>query len=200
VLLLGDDPLARGGLAALLEREPSLVLAGESGPDGVVQALQAARPEVVCWDPGGDGEPAGRLVAASAPAPVLALLGAGASAAVLLRGGVRGLVARQERPASLAAALSAVAHGHAVLPATLATGWLRTPAPPGPDGPDALTAREREVLALLAEGLGNKAIAARLDISDHTAKFHVNAILSKLGAGSRAEAIVLAARRGLILL
>jgi two-component system nitrate/nitrite response regulator NarL len=87
-----------------------------------------------------------------------------------------------------------------VLPPALASGWLRAPAAPGPGGPDALTAREREVLALLAEGLGNKAIAARLDISEHTAKFHVNAILSKLGAGSRAEAIVLAARRGLILL
>ena len=65
---------------------------------------------------------------------------------------------------------------------------------------EGLTAREREVLALLAEGLANKAIAARLGISEHTAKFHVNAILAKLGAESRSAAIVKAARLGLVAL
>ncbi|MBI1880571.1 MAG: response regulator transcription factor, partial [Chloroflexi bacterium] len=63
-----------------------------------------------------------------------------------------------------------------------------------------LTPRELEVLQLLAEGLPNKAIARRLDISDHTVKFHVNAILSKLSAQSRTDAVVRATRLGLILL
>ncbi|HLB64703.1 MAG TPA: response regulator transcription factor, partial [Anaerolineales bacterium] len=70
--------------------------------------------------------------------------------------------------------------------------------PPAMDEP--LTPRESEVLALLAEGLPNKSIAGRLGITEHTAKFHVNAILRKLGAQSRTEAVVLATRRGLILL
>jgi len=85
-----------------------------------------------------------------------------------------------------------------VLDPDLAEAWLR---PPGPAAAgEGLTAREREVLALLAEGLGNKAIAARLGVSEHTAKFHVNAILGKLGVESRAEAIVHAARAGLVTL
>ena len=67
-------------------------------------------------------------------------------------------------------------------------------------GPESLTPREREVLALLAEGLSNKAIADRLDISEHTAKFHVNAVLAKLGVQRRTEAVVRAARMGLVTL
>jgi DNA-binding NarL/FixJ family response regulator len=63
-----------------------------------------------------------------------------------------------------------------------------------------LTRREREVLQMLAAGLGNKEIASRLDISDHTAKFHVGSILGKLGAASRTEAVALGIRRGLVLL
>lgn len=63
-----------------------------------------------------------------------------------------------------------------------------------------LTPREAEVLGLLAEGLSNKLIADRLKVSDHTAKFHVNSILNKLGAETRTEAVVLAARRGLLML
>ena len=72
----------------------------------------------------------------------------------------------------------------------------RLPLPPAP----ALTPREQEVLSLLAEGLPNKTIADRLHISEHTVKFHVNAVMSKLGAQSRTEAVVLATRHGWILL
>ncbi|HZY06001.1 MAG TPA: response regulator transcription factor, partial [Anaeromyxobacteraceae bacterium] len=71
---------------------------------------------------------------------------------------------------------------------------------PAPALDEPLTPRELEVLGLLAEGLPNKAIAARLGISEHTAKFHVNAILGKVGAESRSEAIVRAARLGLVVL
>jgi DNA-binding NarL/FixJ family response regulator len=140
-------------------------------------------------------------VAAAGEVPVLALVGAGDHPGDLLRAGVRALLARATTAEALAAALLAAARGLAVLEPGLAAAWLRVPAARvAGDGPDALTPREHEVLGLLAEGLGNKAIAARLDVSEHTAKFHVNAILGKLGAGTRAEAIVLAARRGLIML
>jgi two-component system, NarL family, nitrate/nitrite response regulator NarL len=90
-----------------------------------------------------------------------------------------------------------VARGLSVLDGVLARQFVRPPAA-APQEP--LTPREREVLALLAEGLANKTIAARLGISEHTAKFHVNAILGKLGVESRAEAIVHAARAGLVVL
>ena len=101
-------------------------------------------------------------------------------------------------PPALAAAAVAAAHGLATLDAALAEDWLRPPEAAG--GAEGLTAREREVLGLLAEGLGNRAIAVRLGISEHTAKFHVNAILAKLGAESRSAAIVKAARLGLVAL
>ena len=98
---------------------------------------------------------------------------------------------------TIAAALVAAARGLAVLDPSLAGGWIRPPEGPPREG---LTAREGEVLSLLAEGLSNKAVAARLGISEHTAKFHVNAILAKLGAESRSAAIVKAARLGLVAL
>jgi DNA-binding NarL/FixJ family response regulator len=201
VLLVGEDPLTRGGVAALLAPERALELAGQAPLDEVPAVLGELRPDVLCWDPGADDLAAGRLVAAAAGvgAPVVALVGAGASGAALLAAGVRGLVDRGARGPVLAAALRAAAAGLLVLEPALAAGWLRAPAPPAGEG-EPLTPREREVLALLAEGLGNKAIAARLGVSEHTAKFHVNAILGKLGAASRAEAIVVAARRGLVLL
>jgi DNA-binding NarL/FixJ family response regulator len=131
---------------------------------------------------------------------VLALVDAGEEAGALWRAGVRALLPRRSDAGALAAGLLAAARGLAVLDPGLAAAWARPPAPGAAEGPDALTPREREVLALLSEGLGNKAIAARLDVSEHTAKFHVNAILGKLGAATRAEAIVLAARRGLVAL
>ncbi len=200
VLLVGGDPLARAGLAALLGAEAGLAVDGQAALDEAPAAATAVAPDAVAWDPGPDAGAAARLVAGVAPAPVVALLDEGAAdAGELWRGGVRGLVDRGASGPVMAAALSAAARGLTVLEPALAAGWLRAPAAPE-GGPDALTPREREVLALLAEGLGNRAIAARLGVSDHTAKFHVNAILGKLGAATRAEAIVLAARRGLVAL
>jgi two-component system nitrate/nitrite response regulator NarL len=198
-LLVADDPIARAGLAALLEGEPKVELAG-SGTLAQAAALVAGEePEVLCWDPGERADGAARLLAAAAGRPIVALVGRTDAGAELLRAGIHALLGREATGAALAAALRAAASGLSVLAPRLASAWLRPPAPLA-GGADALTPREREVLALLAEGLGNKGIAARLGLSEHTAKFHVNAILSKLGAGSRAEAIVLAARRGLVML
>jgi two-component system, NarL family, response regulator YdfI len=104
----------------------------------------------------------------------------------------------------LQATVQAAAHGLVVLPAALAERMLSQPASvealaPAPlDEP--LTPREREVLELLAEGLSNKLIARRLQISEHTVKFHVSSIYAKLGASSRTEAVSQGARRGLITL
>ena len=116
-----------------------------------------------------------------------------------VRGLVRGVLPRDASAGEILAAVVAVAGGLVALhPEALDALRRRGPARAASDPPQPLTARELEVLGMLAEGLGNKAIASRLAISSHTAKFHVAAIMSKLGAGSRTEAVALGMRRGLV--
>ncbi|MFY3744454.1 helix-turn-helix domain-containing protein [Anaeromyxobacter sp. Red801] len=203
VLVVSADPLARAGLAALLGARPELRLAGEAEP---ARAQAAARDaDAALWDLGAPPTPptprggadGGGLEALAAGLPVVALVAGEAQAGEALRAGARGVLHRGAGAEAIAAALRAAVTGLTALDPELAAALLRAPAGEA-GGP--LTPREREVLALVAEGLGNKAIAARLGISEHTAKFHVNAILGKLGAGSRAEAIVRAARLGLVVL
>lgn len=125
------------------------------------------------------------------------------------------LLSRDAAVEEISAAVDAAANGLFVLDRQLARGLLEaarsgTAGMPGAGRTDAdvpldaagepLTARELEVLQLLAEGLPNKIIAARLHVSEHTAKFHVASIMTKLGAASRTEAVTLAARRGLLIL
>jgi len=109
--------------------------------------------------------------------------------------GARGLLPRDTGSERLAAALLAAAQGLAVLDPALAVPVLGGRDQAVPALVEALTPRELEVLQLLAEGLPNKAIAHRLDISEHTVKFHVNAVMGKLGAQSRTEAVVRATAR-----
>lgn len=112
-------------------------------------------------------------------------------------------LARDAEPGRIVAAVRAVAAGLVVLDPELAAVGLGSQVArplPGASEADELTSREREVLTLVAIGLTNKAIAQRLQISDHTVKFHVASILAKLDAESRTEAVHLAARRGLLTL
>ncbi len=193
VLLVGEDPLARAGLAALLAARSDVAVAGEAGPEESSGAVGTVSPDAVLWDLGLSGTaPASWPIAA----PVVALVSNDEQAADALRAGALAVIHRGVAADVLAAALVAAAHGLVALDAALGREWLRIPESAQAAGD--LTAREREVLALLAEGLGNKAIAARLGISEHTAKFHVNAILGKLGADTRAAAIVKALRLGLV--
>jgi DNA-binding NarL/FixJ family response regulator len=189
VLLVADDPLARAGLAARLAGRDDIAIVPDGEPG--VEAGAA----VALWDLGISGAPEPR--AAPAGLPSVALTRGEDDAADALRAGARAVLSRAASDDAIAAALVAVARGLEVLDPAVADGWVRPPADAPAEG---LTARETEVLGLLAEGLGNKAIAARLGISEHTAKFHVNAILAKLGAESRAAAIVKAARLGLVAL
>lgn len=109
--------------------------------------------------------------------------------------GVHAVLPREAPPEQIVAALYAAAAGLIAVPAEAISSVL-------PAAPEAamenLTPREMEALEMLAEGLSNKQIAARLNISEHTAKFHVNSILNKLGAGTRTEAVMRALRRGLL--
>jgi DNA-binding NarL/FixJ family response regulator len=195
LLVVGNDPLARAGLAARLAGRSDVAIAGEAAPEEAFAAAAALGAAVLLWDVGAGGSASG--VAAAGVPPAVALSGSESAAAEALHAGARGVLFRSASAEAIAAASVAVARGLSVVDPALASEWLRPPVAAPAEG---LTPREAEVLGLLAEGLSNKGIAARLGISEHTAKFHVNAILGKLGADSRAAAIVRAARLGLVAL
>jgi len=164
-------------------------------------ALDEAQADVLVWDLGSDARGAAERLQEleDAGAQVIALLPAGAPAAAAFAAGARGLLLREGATARvLSAAVHAVQAGLVVVDPALASSVMptrdRTPLA------EELTAREQQVLQHLSEGLANKEIAARMHISDHTVKFHVNAILAKLGVTSRTEAVVQAAKRGLVIL
>jgi DNA-binding NarL/FixJ family response regulator len=108
------------------------------------------------------------------------------------------VVLRDQVGPGIHAALAAVRSGLTVMDTQLASALVPNQPPREPKGRGELTERERQVVQLLAEGLSNKLIADRLGISDHTAKFHVNGVMMKLGSSTRTEAVVEAMRRGLI--
>ena len=197
MVVVSEDPLARSGLASLLAGQPGIVVDGQMSPDEL--PVEAGEPEVAVWDAGSGSAGLEHLdETASRSLRVLAVLADEGQAAEALRAGARGVVLRDAGAARLAAAVRALAEGLMVLDTAAAESVLR-PRPAAPATIEHLTPREQEVLQLLAQGLSNKLIAARLGISDHTVKFHVNAILGKLGAQSRTEAIAQAARLGLVL-
>ena len=202
VLVVADDPLARAGLHNLLAEQTDLEVAAENAGDAsVTQAFQAYQPDVVLWDLGwGEHglswrEPLADLIETGAP--VIALISEVSQISELRSAGVRGLLSREAGPDRIAAAVLAVQQGLLALEPRFE---LPTVAPLEDLPLEGLTDREREVLQLMAEGLSNKSIAFRLEISEHTVKFHVNGILRKLGAQSRTDAVVRATRLGWILL
>ena len=212
VLVVADDLLARAGLATLLAQQPGCVVVGQiAGDVDLAAALEVYRPDVTVWDLG--WEPALSLERlADYPSgeerpPIVALLPDETFAESAWAAGARGVFLRSASAASLAVGLAAVSQGLVVIDLNL-TPILTFPRQGGRDlppsfikgGEGGFTHRELEVLRLLAEGLPNKGIASRLGISDHTVKFHVNAILGKLGAQSRTEAVTRATRLGLIML
>jgi two-component system, NarL family, nitrate/nitrite response regulator NarL len=209
VLIIADDPLVRAGLAGLAVREPGATVAGQSASsDDLQAAIETYRPDVVLWDLGwnpGQGLVALADIAPLAP-PVLVLLPGEVHAAEAWSSGARGLLSRDIDPVRLAAGLAAVGLGLGVVEPAFMAALAPALADQGAAGREKpapfeeLTPRELDVLRLVAEGLPNKTIALRLGVSEHTVKFHVNAILGKLGVASRTEAVVRATRAGLILL
>ncbi|MBK8046331.1 MAG: response regulator transcription factor [Anaerolineales bacterium] len=200
VLIVADDPLARAGLTALLTSQAQLIIAGQTSSDADLRAATAAFvPDVVLWDLGWNPseriDRVGRYTDESV-APVVALLPTAESAGAARAAGVRGVLGRALDGAQMAAAARAVWEGLQVF----SDGMVAQPVAPDDVEPivEPLSPRELDVLRGIAEGLSNKLIARQLEISEHTVKFHVNAILGKLGAQSRTEAVVRATRAGLI--
>ena len=191
VALLTDDPLLRAGVSSLLAQL------------GSINVVDQSRAEVALWDAGVDaGKALSRLTELRAlPMPVVAIVPDPAHVAPAIAAGARGVVLRDQVGPGIHAALAAVRSGLTVVDTALASslvpmGTVR-PADNG-KGRGELTERERQVVQLLSEGLSNKLIADRLGISDHTAKFHVNGVMMKLGSSTRTEAVVEAMRRGLV--
>jgi len=199
VLLVAEDPLARGGLESLASHDGRLRPVGQVAPDGAEAAVRALSPDAVVWDL---GPGARQLLGAPLPLgdspPTVVLLADDRLVGDALAAGVRGIVPREISAERLAAAVAAVAQGLLAFDESFSSALSRGRAPSAAS--EELTPREAEVLQLVAQGLSNKAIADRLGISEHTAKFHVNSILSKLGAQSRTDAVVRAARLGLLVL
>jgi DNA-binding NarL/FixJ family response regulator len=212
VLLCDDQALVRSGFRMILETREDLEVVGEA-EDGV-QALELAwrqLPDVVLMDvrmPRLDGvEATRRLVAAGSEARVLILTTFDLDEYVFeaLRAGASGFLLKDVQPAQLVDAVRVVAHGEALLAPTVTRRLLDrfagslpgAPEPPAPELAE-LTDREREVLALLAEGLSNAELAERLFLSETTVKTHVSSILRKLGLRDRVQAVVLAYQAGLV--
>jgi len=209
VLVVSDDALVRTALGLLLATEtPDLRAPGVVArvrTDGVVDALAQIGAELVVCDLGADPERASATLASlRVEVPLIVLIPDALKITIALAAGALGVLPRTADEETLVRAAHAVAGGLVALDATLAMSLSRAARPSAARGRAVplleLTPREREVLQSLAEGLANKTIAERLHISEHTVKFHVNAILAKLGADSRTDAVVRAARLGLVML
>jgi DNA-binding NarL/FixJ family response regulator len=209
VLVVAHSIVIRAGLEALITTEPSLTIVGSTAhSDSLAQQIEQLQPEVVLleWTAQDDELLLTLTSADTGLSPVIVLLiedSSDSTLAEFLRAGIRGMLPIEATANEIVGAIVAAATGLTVLhpdvidvllPALPATRSL-------PEMPtQALTTREVEVLGMLAEGLGNKTIARRLTLSEHTVKFHISSIFSKLNASSRTEAVILGARQGLILL
>ncbi|MCV2489737.1 response regulator transcription factor [Geodermatophilus sp. YIM 151500] len=208
VLVVDDHPLFRSGLRALLTAVDGLTVAGEaaSGPEAVERAAQL-RPDVVVMDlqmPGLSGIEATRRIVAADPAAgvlVVTMFEDDHSVFAAMRAGARGYVLKDTDEEQVLDAIRAVARGEAIFSPAVARRVLaffsgRVPAAPPRAFPE-LTAREREVLDLIARGLSNAQITARLVVSPRTVRNHISAIFAKLQVADRAQAIVRAREAGL---
>jgi DNA-binding NarL/FixJ family response regulator len=202
VLVVDDHPVVRQGLRTFLDLQPDLAVVGEAEDGkGCVEQADLLCPDVILLDlrmPGSDGLDALReLRQRHNPARVLVVTSFTEPTAVLpaVRAGAQGFVYKDVHPSGLAAAIRAVHAGHVLLSPDVAA--LLTDGDARPSAV-ALTAREREVLAELANGRSNREIARLFAVSEKTVKTHVSAILAKLGVQDRTQAALRAVRTGLV--
>jgi DNA-binding NarL/FixJ family response regulator len=213
VLLADDQALIRAGFRVLVDAADDLEVVGEATEGRQAADLaRRARADVVLMDirmPGVDGLEATRLICADedlAGVKVIILTTFESDEYVYqaLRAGASGFLVKDTEPAELLQAIRVVARGDALLSPSvtrrLITDLARRPEPPPASGQvlSALTDREREVMALVAEGMSNDEIAARLFLSPLTSKTHVSRIMTKLNARDRAQLVVIAYESGLV--
>jgi len=204
-LVIAPSIVVRTGLEALITTDPTISVIGTSASlDTVIQPIEPLQADVILLDWSGQEDESILMSDTSFQAAIVLLVDdlPKGTIAELLRAGVRGVISNEATATEMVGAIAAVAAGLTVLhPDVMETLLPVLPATtrPLPETPiQALTSREVEVLGMLAEGLGNKTIARRLTIYEHTVKFHISSIFSKLNASSRTEAVILGARQGLI--
>jgi DNA-binding NarL/FixJ family response regulator len=206
LLVVDDHPVVRDGLTGMFDPEPGFEVVGEAG-DGAqaVRMADALRPDVILMDlrmPGTDGLAAiVELARRGIPARVLVLTTYDTDADVLpaIEAGATGYLLKDAPPAELVRGVRSAARGEAVLAPSVAARLIsrvRSPAPPPVVAP--LSARELEVLELVAAGSTNREAAARLLLSEATVKSHLVNIYDKLGVGDRAAAVAEGFNRGLL--
>ncbi len=207
LLIASPYPAMRAGLHALLQEADAgraeIVVVGEADSvEACLEWTRAAQPQIVLFDLAldPDEELSGlwRLRTQAPAAAVLALSDSNANGRVLaaLQAGARGCLPKTATGAELLEAAQGVVEGETVLPPAATAALLEQLRGEAPA--ESLSPREGEVLRHVAAGLTNKAIALKLGISEHTVKFHLGSAMGKLGAASRAEAVAVAIRRGLI--
>jgi two-component system, NarL family, response regulator YdfI len=205
LLIAAPSAIVRAGLESVGAQGSGIEVVGASGLAGLSAAIDRHQPDVVLAAvEAHHDEPPEDLIALAARdgAPAIIVLAPDLQSSWTgdaLRSGIRAVLPGDLGPREILAAVEAAAAGLVVLhPQDIPALVADRPLPAAQS--QALTPREIQVLAMLAEGHGNKTIAWKLGISEHTAKFHVASILSKLNAGTRTEAVTLGIRRGLILI
>ena len=224
VVVADDQALVRAGFCGIVAATPGLTVVGEAGTGGeAVAVTRQTRPDVVLMDvrmPAGDGIEATRQITGAPDTRgtrvlILTTFDLDEYVYAALHAGASGFLLKSTQPSELVNAIRVVAAGDALLAPSvtrrLVEEFTRRPAPPRPappaPGPPArapaaslagITGREREVLELIATGLSNAEIAARLSISEATAKTHVGHLLTKLGARDRVHLVILAFQAGLV--
>jgi DNA-binding NarL/FixJ family response regulator len=211
VLICDDQALVRGGFRAILDARPEIEVVGEAENGAQAVGLtQRRHPDVILMDirmPVLDGiEATRKLVADGSPARVIVLTTFDLDEYVhaAIRAGASGFLLKDVTPANLVEAIGIVAQGDALLAPSVTRRLLErfaTTLPVGDRSTDALaelTAREVEVLRLLAAGLSNAEIAAELVVSEATVKTHISSVLRKLGLRDRVQAVIVAYETGLV--
>lgn len=203
VFVVDDHPMIRHGLAAMIQTDPELHWVGDAGnTDDAIRLAPALKPDIVLMDlvmPQADG--IGAILALRPLLPqarfiVLAALLDTGEVKRALEAGASSFLLKNASAQDLITVIRATAQGHRVLAPEI-TDALVAGEKPGHPGAD-LTARERELLALMARGLSNQQISQTLSIAMPTVKFHVTNILAKLHAGNRTEAVLTALRHRLV--
>jgi NarL family two-component system response regulator YdfI len=205
VLIADDHLVVREGLRAILEVAGDIELVGEAtdGAEAVRLAGELA-PDVVLMDlrmPNVDGIEAIRQIKARYPeleVVILTTYDDDQDIVQGLRAGARGYLLKDSGREALFDAIRAAARGESLLPSAVIDKVVAHLTDPGAVRPEALSDREQEVLTFLAQGAANKEIAHRLHITERTVKAHVTSIFNKLGVNSRAEAVAVAMRHGLL--
>jgi DNA-binding NarL/FixJ family response regulator len=211
VLLADDQALVRAGFKALLDAQDDIEVVGEAADgDEAVRLARLERPDVILMDirmPGLDGLEATRRIADDAHLDgvrvvILTTFELDEYVFEALRNGASGFLVKDTEPVELLAGVRAVARGDALLSPSvtrrLIAEYANRAKPPPTAALDQLTAREREVVALVAAGLTNEDIGERLYMSPATAKTHVNRAMTKVGARDRAQLVVAAYESGLV--